>query len=183
MHRRDVEPKRFLLLFFAVSAFLTVSLFLVPYLSPYGSFTHLDGTPIVIDHWDIWSSKDPYTAAIYLFGDIFCHQEMDRGLILNGSEMPVCIRDLGLLLGFMTGCLITSLKFGHPAIYRHARVYIVISFLLIFADWSIQHAFSLNVPFTRLITGLFAGAGFSLILYCWVFSIMYGEGESQGQRP
>ena len=175
MYRTSVEPRRFLFVFFAVSALLTVSVFLVPFLSPYGSLVYLDGTPGVIDHWDIWSSEDPFTMVLYLLGDIFCHQQMSRSVILNGSEMPICIRDLGLLMGFMFGCLITSLKFGHPAIYRHARAYVVISFLLIFADWSIQHAFDLNVPFTRLVTGLLAGAGFSLILYCWTNSVFFSE--------
>ena len=173
MHRKVVEPRRFLFVFFAVSAFLTVSVFLVPLLSPYGSFTDLDGTPGIIDHWDIWSSEDPFTMAIYLAGDIVCHQEMARTFVMNGSEMPICVRDLGLLMGFMFGCLITSLKFGHPAIYRHARAYVVVSFLLIFTDWAIQHAFDLNVPFTRLVTGLLAGAGFALILYCWTYSVFF----------
>ena len=173
MHRTSVEPRRFLSVFFAVSVLLTLSVFLVPFLSPYGSFVDLDGTPGVIDHWDIWSSEDPFTMIFYILGDIFCHQQMSRTVILNGSEMPVCIRDLGLLMGFMFGCLITSLKFGHPAIYRHARAYVVVSFLLIFTDWAIQHAFDLNVPFTRLVTGLLAGAGFALILYCWTCSVFF----------
>ena len=99
-----MEPRRFLLIFFAVSAILAIASFIVPFLSPYGSFVNLDGTPGVIDHWDIWSSKDPFTMVMYLLGDIFCHQEMDRTVILNGSEMPMCIRDLGLLTGFMFGC-------------------------------------------------------------------------------
>lgn len=161
------------MIFFAVSAILAIASFIVPFLSPYGSFVNLDGTPGVIDHWDIWSSKDPFTMVMYLLGDIFCHQEMDRTVILNGSEMPMCIRDLGLLTGFMFGCLITSLKFGHPAIYRNARFFVIVSFLLIFTDWLIQYTFKLNVPFTRLVTGLLAGVGFSLILYCWIISILF----------
>lgn len=179
MHRTSVEPRRFLFVFFAVSAFLTVSLFLVPFLSPYGSFADLDGTPGVIDHWDLWSSEDPFTMVLYLTGDVVCHQQMSRTIILNGSEMPVCIRDLGLLMGFMIGCLITSLKFGHPAIYRNARTYVVVAFLLIFTDWMIQRAFDLNVPFTRMITGLLAGAGFALILYCWIYSVFYSRGAGE----
>ncbi len=178
-----MTPRNYLFTFFAVSAAILLTALIVPMVSPYGSFVHLDGSPGFIDHWDIWSSKDPITAVIYLLGDIFCHQQMDRSIVLNGSEMPFCIRDLGLLIGFTVGCLVTGMRFGHPLIYRHARVYIVVSFLLIFTDWLIQHVFSLNVPFTRFATGLLAGAGFSLILYCWVYSIMYGEGERQGQRP
>ena len=174
-----MEPRRFLLIFFAVSAILAIASFIVPFLSPYGSFVNLDGTPGVIDHWDIWSSKDPFTMVMYLLGDIFCHQEMARTIILNGSEMPMCIRDLGLLMGFMFGSLVTSLKFGHPAICRNARVFVIVSFLLIFTDWIIQYTFKLNVPFTRLVTGLLAGVGFSLILYCWIFSILFPKRDVQ----
>lgn len=175
MHRTSVEPRRFLFLFFAVSVFLTVSVFVVPFLSPYGSFVDLDGTPGIIDHWDIWHSEDPFTMVLYLIGDVVCHQQMSRTIILNGSQMPICIRDLGLLMGFMIGCLFTSVKFGHPAIYRNARAYVVISFTLIFADWAIQHAFDLNIPFTRMVTGLLAGVGFAVILYCWTYSIVYSH--------
>ena len=69
----------------------------------------------------------------------------------------------------------TAIRFNDPAINRNARAYIVIAFILIFTDWTIQHAFDLNVPITRLITGLLAGAGFSLIIYCWVITIFYGD--------
>ena len=183
MHRRNVSPRNCLLVLFALAALLLLSAFAVPMLNPYGSFVDLDGSPGFIDHWDIWSGKDHFTATVYLFGDLLCHQQMDRSIVLNGSEMPFCIRDLGLLTGFAVGCLVTALKFGHPLIYRHARAYIVISFLLIFTDWMIQHVFSLNVPFTRFATGLLAGAGFSLILYCWMLSVYKGKEVGQGQRP
>jgi hypothetical protein len=79
----------------------------------------------------------------------------------------------------MVGCLFTSLKFGHPAIYRNARVFVIVSFLFIFTDWLIQYIFKLNVPFTRLVTGLLAGVGFSLILYCWIFSILFPKRDVQ----
>ena len=164
-----------MMLFFAISAIMVMLMFIVPFISPYASFIDLDGQPGVMDHWDIWSEKDPVTMILYSFGDIFCHQQMGRTIILNGSEMPVCIRDLGLLMGFMIGCFISTAWFGNPSIYRNARTYVIISFLLIFTDWLIQYIFELNIPFTRMTTGLLAGAGFSLILYCWVITIYYGS--------
>ena len=87
MHRTFVEPRRFLFVFFAVSALLTLSVFIVPFLSPYGSFTDLDGTPGIIDHWDIWSTKDPFTMVVYLIGDVVCHQQMSRSIILTNVAM------------------------------------------------------------------------------------------------
>ena len=168
-----------MLIFFAVSAILSALMFIVPFISPYGSFVDLDGTPGIMDHGDLWSKQDPLTMFLYGLGDMICHQQMSRSVILNGSEMPVCIRDLGLLLGFCIGCAVTTVKFGHPAIYRHARIYVVISFLLIFTDWLIQHVFSLNVPVTRLITGLLAGAGFSLIIYCWMNYVLFNRDDQR----
>ena len=176
-----MKPRAYLVLFFVISAIITAFMFIVPFLSPYGSFVHLDGRPGFIDHADLWSNEDSLSAVLYTFGDLFCHQQMSRTLILNGSEMPICIRDLGLLMGFMIGCLITSIRFGHPTIYNSARLYVIVSFLLIFTDWLIQHIFDLNIPVTRFITGLLAGAGFSLILYCWVFSIYCGNPESRNE--
>ena len=170
-------PRALLYVLFAISAVVTFVFFSVPFLSSYGSFTYLDGTPGILDHWDIWSGCDPLTMITYTIGDMVCHQQMSRTFILNGSEMPVCVRDMGLLMGFMIGSLITAFFFGHPTIYRYARPYVVISFILIFTDWAIQHIFDLNVPFTRITTGLLAGAGFSLIIYCWAFRIIRSEEE------
>ena len=162
-----------MLIFFVLSVILSVLMFIVPFISPNGSFVYLDGTAGIMDHGDLWSKQDPLTMALYGFGDMVCHQQMSRTVILNGSEMPVCIRDLGLLLGFAIGCAVTAIKYGHPVIHRHARMFVVVSFILIFADWLIQRVFDLNVPVTRLLTGLLAGAGFSLILYCWIIAIVF----------
>ena len=167
-----VRPRTYMVLFFAISAVLSALMFAVPFISPNGSFVDLDGKPGIMDHGDLWSQQDPLTMVLYGLGDMLCHQEMARTIILNGSEMPVCIRDLGLLLGFAIGCAVTAVRYGDPVIYRNARAYVIISFLLIFSDWLIQRVFDLNIPLTRLITGLLAGAGFSLILYCWIITIM-----------
>ena len=165
-----------MLTFFVLSAILSVLMFIVPFISPNGSFVDLDGKPGFMDHGGLWSEQDILTMMLYGLGDMICHQEMSRTIILNGSEMPICIRDLGLLLGFTIGCAVTAIEFGHSAIYRNARVYVIISFLLIFTDWLIQRIFDLNIAATRLITGLLAGAGFCLILYCWVIS-MFCKGD------
>ncbi len=173
-------PRALLFVLFAISVVGTFVFFAVPFLSPYGSFTHLDGTPGILDHWDAWSECDPLTMITYTIGDMICHQQMARTFILNGSEMPVCVRDVGLLMGFMIGSLIVAVFFGNPVICRYARPYVVISFILIFIDWTIQHIFDLNIQFTRMTTGLLAGAGFSLIIYCWAFRIFHSEKETDG---
>ena len=59
-----------------------------------------------------WSELNPYAAAIYAFGDLNCHQKSERSWEINGNQMPVCTRDLGIFLGvFLIGIIWTRL--GH----------------------------------------------------------------------
>ena len=178
-----MDPRSYTVTFLIISSVLAVCFFIAPYLSPYGSFLGLDGNPGVMDHWDIWSGKDPFSCIIYSTGDIVCHQEEARTFILNGSEMPVCVRDVGLLLGFIIGCSSLLTLMGQVFAERYGRPFIVISFLLIFTDWIIQRSMSLNIPFTRLATGLLAGAGFAVLIHLWMRKAFYNEGERQGREP
>ena len=166
-----------------ISMTLSVCVFIAPFLSPSGSFLDLDGTVGVMDHSGLWSEQDPFTCAIYSLGDILCHQEEARTIVLNGSEMPVCIRDVGLLLGLMIGSLICLTERGEALISRFGVIHIIVSFTLIFIDWLIQHTFDLNVPSARLATGLLAGAGFAFLVDIWLTRTFDEKGERQGQRP
>ena len=38
-------------------------------------------------------------AIAYAFGDLNCHNLGERSWTINGNQMPVCVRDLGILLG------------------------------------------------------------------------------------
>ena len=59
-----------------------------------------------------WSELNPYAAAIYAFGDLNCHQKSERSWEINGNQMPVCTRDLGIFLGvFLIGIIWT--RTGH----------------------------------------------------------------------
>lgn len=168
----------------AISFVSMLCIFSVPFLNTYGSLTGLDGTPGFIDHPEMWSGADPLTAITYGMGDIFCHQQEERSFTLNGSQMPFCVRDVGLLAGFFLCNMFIVLFYGSEAISRNARIFIIVSFLLIFMDWLIQQISGLNIPVTRFVTGLLAGAGFSLILYSWTNRAMFGEeGVGQGRKP
>ena len=79
---------------------------LSPLLSPYGAFRGLDGSPGFIDGG--WEGGGP-AGLSYLLGDLVCHQEEARSLILNGSQMPVCARDTGILMGLTIGFAICLL--------------------------------------------------------------------------
>ena len=53
-----------------------------------------------------WSDLNIYSAFIYGFGDLNCHQKYERSWELNGNQMPVCVRDVGIFFGFFVGSLI-----------------------------------------------------------------------------
>lgn len=163
-----MTPKSVTFTLALASLMFTICMFIVPFFSYYGSFTELDGTSGFIDHWDIWSSKDLFTCFMYTFGDIFCHQEEARTIFLNGSQMPVCIRDLGLLIGFMVGSFMCFTYCYNERILDIGKVFVPLSFTLIVIDWLVQHFFSLNIFSTRAITGFLSGVGFAMIVYYWL---------------
>ncbi len=58
----------------------------------------------------VWSELSPVWAFTYAFGDLNCHQKHERSWEINGNQMPVCARDIGIFLGFAIGCLIFGLR-------------------------------------------------------------------------
>ena len=52
-----------------------------------------------------WMELNPLWAFVYGFGDINCHQKHERSWEINGNQMPVCTRDVGIFFGFSIGCL------------------------------------------------------------------------------
>jgi len=126
---------------FGISAFFFVSFFLAPLLLPTGSVPELaaranafdyatvDGafssgnTPASLTHVHedgtihvhepfAWTELDPYTGFIYMFGDLNCHNKHERSLEINGNQMPVCTRDLGIFFGLAIGGLVFS-RYGY----------------------------------------------------------------------
>ena len=57
-----------------------------------------------------WSELNPIWALAYGFGDLNCHQKHERSWEINGNQMPVCARDIGIFLGFSLGCLFFLLR-------------------------------------------------------------------------
>ncbi len=57
-----------------------------------------------------WTELSPVWAFTYAFGDLNCHQKHERSWEINGNQMPVCARDIGIFLGFAIGCLIFGLR-------------------------------------------------------------------------
>lgn len=157
-----MDSKYIKIIILATASVFLISDIIVPFLSTGGKIVDLDGTFGYIDNSSLWASLDPFSSVIYTIGDFLCHQQMSRTFILNGNEMPVCVRDVGPLIGIVIGmAIMLSIKE-----YERKKFIIisVASLVLMFIDWLIQNIFSLNVPATRLITGILAGAAISMII-------------------
>ena len=46
-----------------------------------------------------WTELDLFSAFVYGFGDLNCHQKHERSWFINGNQMPVCTRDIGIFAG------------------------------------------------------------------------------------
>jgi len=55
-----------------------------------------------------WTDLNLYSAAIYAFGDLNCHNKHERSWSINGNQMPVCVRDVGIFAGLALGGFIYS---------------------------------------------------------------------------
>jgi len=155
-------PGRTALLFF--TAFL-VLMIILPLLYPYGSFTHLDGKAGVIENWSKLSFADPLTRAVYFLGDLFCHEEMSRSFIINGSQMAFCQRDVSVLCGFVLGLFLTDEAVLH--IYTGKKRSLVagaVMMILLLVEWVFEYASGIDFLPGRVATGILAGAGIALLM-------------------
>ena len=134
LSERDRETKvgRWVL---GIAGFYCISMFLVPYLLPTGTVPELSGRANMMDYssGDSWGNKEhsehgemghnqsahggtfawselsnPYYAFVYAFGDFNCHQKHERSWGINGNQMPVCARDVGIFFGLALGGLVFS---------------------------------------------------------------------------
>ena len=142
-----------------VSGAILALMLLSPLLSHYGAFRGLDGSPGFIDGG--WEGEGPAGIA-YLLGDLFCHQEESRSLFLNGSQMPVCARDTGILIGLPAGFAACLLIRGRLADRRIAILGVVLVAVMV-AEWCVETA-GFDSQACRLASGVSAGVGASLFL-------------------
>ena len=78
-----------------------------------------------------WTELNPVWAFVYGFGDLNCHQKHERSWEINGNQMPVCTRDVGIFLGLFAGALL----FGWRGLNRWT---IRDSFLSVFPDHALE---------------------------------------------
>jgi len=97
---------------FIVAAFYSVSLFIAPLTLEPGTVEGLDGAANRIVYGERWEELPIYHRAVYIFGDLNCHQKAERTYTVNGNQMPVCARDVGIFIGASGGLLLMSLTKG-----------------------------------------------------------------------
>lgn len=148
---------KIILSFFAVALMLII---IAPLAYPYGTFVNLDGSAGIMDHdWGGYGAG----GIVYAIGDMLCHQESARSFFLNGSQLAFCIRDIGLLSGFVAGFVHVVWK-GIQS-YDSKKLAIGIGLLIPTAiEYICEHSFDMDLPELRFILGILSGFGAALIL-------------------
>ncbi|MEE2747801.1 MAG: DUF2085 domain-containing protein [Candidatus Thermoplasmatota archaeon] len=122
---RETKVGRWVL---GIAGFYCISMFLVPMMMDEGTVPKLSGRANMMDYSTLdswgnddhpegsemgheqsehgtfaWSKLNPYYAFVYAFGDLNCHQKHERSWVINGNQMPVCVRDVGIFFGLALG--------------------------------------------------------------------------------
>lgn len=152
---------------------LLALILMVPFIYAPGTFINLDGTSGILDHdWSVGQF-------IYALGDILCHQETDRSFIINGSQMAICSRDIGLMIGSAVTLALTSYHMGKNPFTERRIVYLGPVLLLIAViEWATGTMIGYDLAYLRFISGSIGGAGIALIIQHFISGIWKGEGAS-----
>jgi uncharacterized membrane protein len=119
--------------------------------------------------------SNPFARSIYNFGDSTCHQLNHRSLFINGNQMPLCARDIGIYVGFAIGALLVTFL-----IIEIKPWWVVGSIVPIGIDGLTQAftAYESNNPL-RLITGGLAGMMTTMVLGIMFYEIYTTHKESK----
>lgn len=156
---KDPVRRAKLVMLMAFTAWLALVI-AAPLSLPTGSVTDLSGRASAIDNSAVTDRMPPLPRAIYLLGDINCHQLAERSLYLNGNQMPFCARDVGIFIGLAAGMLLVLAL--APRFSLAALVVLVLPILL---DGTVQlTGWYESSNLLRMITGVLGGAGTSYFL-------------------
>ena len=134
-----------------------------PWFLPYGYVNGLSGHPGITDFGYMWEGMDLLPAVAYWMGDILCHQQAERSFVMNGSQMPVCIRDLFIIVGFVMGCVFFLIH-KYELNVRGTAIFFVTSLMILLMDYTFQSMTGIDIPISRAITGAFMGVASALLL-------------------
>ncbi|QLH74012.1 MAG: DUF2085 domain-containing protein [Methanomassiliicoccales archaeon] len=149
---------------------LTIMMVLAPLTLAKGSVTDLSGKIGQVDNAAKYEEMNPFAAVIYYFGDMNCHQMDERTYSLNGNEMPICSRDLGIFIGLAAGLI-----FGLNTKYRPKFLHVIALAAPMAMDGGAQ-ALTEYESFNelRLVTGLLGGLAIAFFLIM-IASEMYED--------
>ncbi|UCH87905.1 MAG: DUF2085 domain-containing protein [Thermoplasmata archaeon] len=161
------------LIMFLICFIWVAILFIVPAMLPSDSVDlGEDGVtgvrPLFEDNEEqIKEINNSFAESIYNFGDSSCHQLARRSLFINGNQMPVCARDLGIYIGFAIGALVVTVMVVELRLW-----WIIGALIPIGLDGGIQALTSYesnNV--LRLITGGLTGMMTTMVLGIMFYEI------------
>jgi len=114
---------------------------------------------------------------LYNIGTAVCHQINERTFHFDGHALMVCARDTGTYTGFIISLLYwivinKKIKGGMPPPYGLLTASLFIGTLVLDGGTSYLHIRETNNQI-RLLTGLLAGSGASILIGPCVFSLLY----------
>jgi uncharacterized membrane protein len=115
--------------------------------------------------------ESDFARSIYDFGDETCHQMNHRTLFINGNQMPLCARDIGIYVGFVIGALLVTFYVVELRIW-----WILGALIPIGADGLTQAltTYESNNPM-RLLTGGLAGMMTTMVIGIIIYELYVGH--------
>jgi len=133
---------------------------IAPFTLPSGSVKDLSGAVGRLDNAGQEARMNPFADAVYTMGDIECHQIAVRSYYLNGNQLPICSRDVGLSIGLLSGMVI-----GLLYVRRINPFLLAVGILPMVMDGGLQAVSSYQSNNDlRILTGMIAGVAVALLL-------------------
>ena len=155
-----------LLVVFIAAAVWFLLVLTSPLMVPANTLTDLSGTTGLRDNDEQFAGLGPVAKAVYIIGDIECHQLAERSYFINGNQMPFCARDVGIFAGVAAGFGLATF-----VVMNINPLLLMIGLIPMGVDGGVQlvTAYESTNPL-RLGTGILAGASLALIIAAFVFA-------------
>ena len=98
-----MHVNRLMLPFLLAGLLFTVAVIVAPFILEAHTVDDISGAAWQIDNAGAWDEMPMLPRLAYYAGDVVCHQKQERSYTLNGNQMPVCARDIGVLVGLTGG--------------------------------------------------------------------------------
>jgi uncharacterized membrane protein len=172
--------KRHMLVIEVILSAILLAILMAPLTLPASSIGGLDGSIGTLDHGEDLNDVPWPQRAVYLLGDVNCHQQADRSFQINDNQMPFCARDLGLLAGAVAG-LALFIMLGRRVPWTWLLV-LLVPMAVDGVAQAITEYESSNV--LRLLTGALAGAaaGYGAGMLVGNFFDVPDQGKGDGQQ-